>query len=105
MDKRLIVGGAVSGILMTAGIVGAVSAQTLATETGLTEEQAIEIALMEVSGEVQEVELEREDGRMVYEISIQADDDTEMEVEVAADTGDVLEIEAEGEDCDKDGKA
>ena len=102
MDKKLIAGGTLAGLLMAGGVVGAVSAQTLAAETGLTKEQAIEIALMEVPGQVREVELEREDGVQVYEIEILTDAGVEMEVEIAADTGDVLEIEAEDEDHDDD---
>ena len=76
-----------------------------ATATGLTEEQIIEIALSEVPGEVQEVELEREDGMRVYEVEILAADGVEMELEIAADTGDVLKIKADGEGCDKNDDA
>ena len=64
----------------------------------MTEEQAIEIALLEVPGEVQEIELETEDGATVYEIEIIKADGKEYEVEIAADTGAVLEVEAEDDD-------
>lgn len=102
MDKKFITSGALIGLVVAGGIGAAVSAQTAATQTGLTEEQVIAIALMEVPGEVQEVELEREKGMQVYEIEILTPDGREMEVEIAANTGDVLEIEAEGEHCGKD---
>ena len=102
MDKKLIAGSALAGLLLAGGIVGTVSAQTLAARTGLTLEQAAEIALLEVPGEIMEVDLEREDGMQIYEIEILSVDGVEMEVEIAADTGDVLEIEAEGDDHDKD---
>ena len=62
---------------------------------GLSEEQAVEIALLEVPGEVQEIELEKDGGLMVYEIEILDADGQEFEVEIAADTGDVIEVEAE----------
>jgi uncharacterized membrane protein YkoI len=66
----------------------------------LTEMQAVEIALAEVPGEVQETELEREDGVLVYEIEILTADGVEMEVEINADSGEILEIEAEDDDDD-----
>ena len=102
MKLKPIHGGAFAGMILAGGLVGAVSAQTLAAETGLTEEQAIEIALMEFPGEVNEVELEREDGMLVYEIEILSADGLEIEVEIAANTGDVLEFEAEKSDGDED---
>lgn len=101
MNKNLILGSGLAGLILTSGVVGMVSAQTAATETGLTQEQVIAIALSEVPGEVQEVELERHRGNQIYEIEILAADGTEMEVEVEAETGDVLKVKAEGEKCDK----
>ena len=105
MDKKMITGGALAGLVLAGGIVGTVSAQTVADATGLTEEQAVAIALMEVPGEVQEIELEREDGMRVYEIEVLSAEGVEIEVEIDAGTGDVLEIEAEDEDHDEDDDA
>ena len=102
MRKKLIAGSALASLVIAGGITGAVSAQTAASLTGLTEDQAIEIALMEVKGEIQEIELEREDGMQVYEISVLTADGVEMEVEIAASTGDVLEIEKEGGNCENE---
>ncbi len=102
MNKTFIAGGALTGLVLAGGIVGMVSAQSAADATGLTQEQVIEIALMEVPGEVMEVEREREDGQHVYEVEILAADGSEMEVEIAADTGEILNVSADGEDCDKD---
>ena len=100
MDKKIIAGGVLAGLAMVGGLAATVSAQTAAVETGMTEEQVIAIALEEVPGEVQDVELETEDGMQVYEIEILTADGLEMEVEIAAATGDVLEIEADGDDDD-----
>ena len=102
MDKKLIAGGALAGLVMTGALAGTVSAKSAAEATGLSEEQAIEIALLEVPGEVEEIELEREDGMWVYEVEIMSADGQEYEVEIAADTGDVIEVEAEDEDDDDD---
>lgn len=102
MNGKLIAGSALAGLVVAGGIAATVSAQTVAAETGLTEAQVIAIALEEVPGEVQEIELEREDGMAVYEVEILSADGAEMQVEIAAATGEVLEVEAEHEDCDKD---
>lgn len=102
MNTKLIASGAVAGLIMAGGVGGMLSAQSAAGATGLTEEQVIAIALAEVPGEVQEIELEREDGMQVYEIEILTAEGVEMEVEIAAATGDVLEIEAEDDDDDDD---
>ena len=48
METKTMIGGALAGLILTTGVVGAVSAQTAAEMTTLTEEEVIEIALMEV---------------------------------------------------------
>lgn len=105
MKNGIIAGSALTGLILAGGIAGMVSAQSAATETGLTEEQIIAIALTQVPGEVQEVELEREKGMQVYEVEILGADGIETEVEIAAETGEVLKVEAEGGDCDEDDEA
>lgn len=104
MNTKLIAGGTLTGLVLAGGIVGAVSAQTVATATGLTEEQIIEIALTEVPGEMQDIEREGKRGNAVYEVEILTEDGTEMEVEIAAETGDVLKVKEDRDDhdCDKD---
>ncbi|MCY4334915.1 MAG: PepSY domain-containing protein [Litoreibacter sp.] len=100
MTKTKIATGALAGLALTGAVAGSVSAQSAAEATGLTMAQAIEIALLEVSGEVQEAELEKDDGVMIYEIEILDANGQEYEVEIAADTGTVIEVEAEDEDHD-----
>lgn len=102
MNKKHLITGALSGLVLAGSLGGIVSAQSAAEATGLSEEQIIAIALAEVPGEVQETELEREDGAQIWEVEILAEDGTEMELEIAADTGEILEVEAEDDDCDKD---
>jgi uncharacterized membrane protein YkoI len=102
MNTKLIAAGALSGLVLTGSIAGMVSAQTAATATGLTEAQIIEIALTEVPGEVTEVELENRRGKAIYEVEILSADGTEMEVILAADTGDILKTRADDKDCDRD---
>ena len=102
MNTKMIAGSALTGLVLAGGIAGMVSAQSAADSTGLTEEQVIEIALMEVPGEVTEVELEQRRGAQVYEVEIMAEDGTETEVKIEADTGEILKVKAESGDCDGD---
>jgi uncharacterized protein YpmB len=102
MNTKLIAGSALSGLVLAVGIGGMVSAQSAADATGLTEEQVIAIALTEVPGKVQDVELERHRGTQVYEVEILAADGTEMEVEIDPETGDVVKVREDSEGCDKD---
>lgn len=60
-------------------------------------DKAIEIALEQFSGEVDEVELEEEDGRLIYEVEIEKGED-EAEVEIDAYTGEVLVVSIERDD-------
>lgn len=101
MNTKHITGGALIGLVLAGGLTGMVSAQSAADATNLTEEQVIEIALMEVAGDVTEVDLEQRRGGAVYEVEVTAEDGSEMEVLIAADSGDVLKVKADGEGCDK----
>jgi uncharacterized membrane protein YkoI len=102
MNTKLIAGGALTGLVLAGSIAGMVSAQSVADATGLTEEQVIEIALTEIPGEVQEVELENRRGTQIYGIEILSADGEEMEVVIDAQTGDVLRVKADREGCNKD---
>lgn len=58
----------------------------------LTEQQAIEIALQEVPGTLDDIELEEENGIKVYEVEIEVDDETEAVVVINAYTGKILSV-------------
>ena len=96
MNTKLISGTAIAALVLG----GAVSAQSVASQTGLNAQQAIEIALAEVAGEVIEVEKETEDGETVFEIEILTAEGVEYEIEVSAVSGEILEVEAEDDDDD-----
>ena len=99
MNKKIIIGGVCGSLALVVVAAGVANAQPAAKAPTLSEEAAIEIALAEVPGQVRETELENEDGKMVYEIEIiAAADGKEMEVEIDAETGAVLEVEAEDDD-------
>lgn len=56
--------------------------------------KAIEIALEQFPGVVDEVELEEEDGRLIYEVEIEGDGE-EAEFQIDAYTGEIIVIEIE----------
>ncbi|SLN38465.1 PepSY domain-containing protein [Pseudooctadecabacter jejudonensis] len=94
--------GALSGLIAVGGIATMVSAQTTAEQTNLTVEQVIEIALIEVPGEITEVELEERRGSTFYEVEITAEDGSEMELKIAADDGEILRVKEDDRGCDDD---
>ena len=56
------------------------------------------MALEKVPGTVNEIELEVENGTVVYEIEVLSTDGTEQEVKVDAQTGEVLKVEADDDE-------
>ncbi len=104
MNPNMIKIGALSGLIAVGGIATMVSAQTAAEQTNLTEEQIIEIALMEVPGEVTEIELEERRGNTFYEVEITTEGGDEIELKIAADDGEVLRIKEDGESCGDEGE-
>jgi len=62
-------------------------------QVAISIDQAMSIALKEVPGSVLGTELEKEDKKLVWEIEILTDEKKTFEVEVDAETGDVLEVE------------
>ena|GEM_PF-916777 len=63
----------------------------------ITMEKAIQIALNEFPGTVYEAELDREDGRLIYEIEIKANGE-EADFDIDAFTGEIISIEIEEDD-------
>lgn len=107
MIKKLIIGNLAAGLILTGGIVGVAVADTK-DKQAITEAptvsmiQAIEIANTQVPGIVLEAELENEDDTNIYEIEIVKADGVEMEVEINAESGEVLAVEED--DGKKKGK-
>jgi len=60
--------------------------------TVIDKDEALEIALAEFPGEVDSIELDEEDGRLIYEIEIESGDE-EAEFEIDAMTGEIIVIE------------
>lgn len=64
----------------------------------LSLDQASAIALGQIPGQIIHVDMEMEDGQLVYEFFIATPDNRVFEVEVAARTGNILKIEDETND-------
>lgn len=59
----------------------------------ISSDEAIQIALDTVYGEVDDVDLETENGQLYYFIEIETSDDLEAEIQIHAITGEVISIE------------
>ena len=70
----------------------------LAKQAKITEEQATKTALEKVPGTVNEVELEDENGTIVYGIEVVSTDGTQQDVKVDAQTGKVVKVEADDDE-------
>ncbi|WP_339148578.1 MULTISPECIES: PepSY domain-containing protein [unclassified Sutcliffiella] len=58
----------------------------------LSRDEAIEIALNEVPGKVDDVELDEDNGVKVYEVEIEVDEDSEATIIINAYTGEILSL-------------
>lgn len=63
----------------------------------ITKEQAQEIALKNVPGKILHVDMDLENGVLVYEVFILTPDNRIFEVEIIAKTGKILKIEEEND--------
>ena len=70
----------------------------LAKQAKISEEAATKTALEKVPGTVKEVELEDEDGTIVYGIEVVSTDGSQQDVKVDAQTGKVVKVEADDEE-------
>eukprot|EP00130_Batrachochytrium_dendrobatidis_P008362 XP_006683237.1 hypothetical protein BATDEDRAFT_93007 [Batrachochytrium dendrobatidis JAM81] len=77
----------------------------LAEKATITEEESTQIALTEVPGTVKDVELEDENGTVVYSVKVQAEDGSVQEVNVDAQSGKVLIVEADDDENEVDEEA
>ena len=95
--KNLMLATITGAILLGAGV--SYSANRAATGAAISAKQAVDIALAAVPGRVYELELEKEDGIMVWEVELlSAKDNKEYEVLIDATSGEVINMELEDDD-------
>lgn len=70
---------------------------TSSSENFITQEAAVEIAMKQAKGTVTEVELDDEDGRVIYEIEMK-DGTYEYDFDIDATSGEVLKFKKERDD-------
>lgn len=77
-------------VIVTLGLLSGTTLSYAQTETRLTAEEAIAIALEAQTGTIGEAELDQFDGREVYDIEVINDAGQEIEFKVDVLTGDIL---------------
>ncbi|MCP3739396.1 PepSY domain-containing protein [Rossellomorea sp. BNER] len=71
--------------------------QTQMYRQRITKQQAQEIALQHVPGKIQHVDMDLENGVLVYEVFILTPENQIFEVEILAKSGRILKIEQEND--------
>ncbi|MCS7459034.1 PepSY domain-containing protein [Paenibacillus doosanensis] len=72
----------------------------LQKQAKISKDQSIAIAKQKVAGTVQEVELDTEDGTVIYNVVIEDNKDQVMEVKVDAATGNIITVEASDDEIE-----
>ena len=108
MRRRVLLIAVTAVVLIIGGVTAAVALSgNEPPEVAVTEAEAVAAATEVVPGDVVEVELEKEDGVLQYEVEIEAEDGAIYEVMVDPDTarvlGQELDDDVPGEPDDDDG--
>ncbi|MUV37006.1 uncharacterized protein JNUCC1_00812 [Lentibacillus sp. JNUCC-1] len=101
----VLIGGGIAGTSVFAASAGEdddVSQKELKEMASISQEEAINISLEEVPGEAVQTELDDEDGKAVYEVDVKAEDGKMWDFEIDAESGDVLQKEADDDGRDDD---
>ncbi|MBS4222988.1 PepSY domain-containing protein [Lederbergia citrea] len=102
MKKSVIIAG-VAGMVILGGAVGAGavsnSAPNVEKSAAISEEKAKEIAIKETGATFKSIELDKEDGRLIYEIDL-VNGNEEVDVDIDATTGNVIKAERDLHDDD-----
>ncbi len=94
--KKMIIAAVTSLAIVSSGVV--LCAKNMGNAPSVTAKQAIDIALTAIPGVVHEVELEKENDTLAWEIELVAvQDDKEYEILIDANTGKVIKQELDGE--------
>jgi len=101
MKKKIMVIG-VAGVVLLGGAlgVGAFSETTQGKDSELISmKKAEEIAVNEVGGVVESIELEKDDGRLKYEIDLRDENgNDDIDVDIDAKTGEIIKVDRDDDD-------
>ncbi|CAM4148067.1 PepSY domain-containing protein [Lederbergia lenta] len=115
MKRNLLIAGVV-GFVILGGAVGAgaisnstspstapststMNANSKENSSVISIEKATEIAIGEVGGVLDSVELDKENGRLIYEVELElSGNNSDVDVDIDAVTGEILKIDRDGED-------
>ncbi|NVK31135.1 MAG: PepSY domain-containing protein [Gammaproteobacteria bacterium] len=90
--KNTLAIGTLGVVLLSAGVATAGDRHIIApTDYSLDLMQASELALAQVPGDIQSLELEKEDGKIVWEVKVASADQQRHKLIIDANTGEVLE--------------
>lgn len=93
--------GGIGAVLGSSGFINQVSAAQ--TDQGMiSKDRAAQIAKDKYGGEVINVEMETEQGKKAYEVEMRNTSQGRIEVDVAAATGKIIDVEKEDHDSDED---
>ncbi|VEF48208.1 peptidase propeptide and ypeb domain protein [Bacillus freudenreichii] len=109
MMKRKFLIGIITGLIILGGAVGAGAAPKTdakgVTSSDISLEAAKEIALQEFGGKVESIELEKDNGHLVYEIELLLEKTgDEIDLDIDAKSGKVMNVEREKDDTDQASK-
>lgn len=97
MKAKMIIS-SICGLALATGIYFSAQANNqaeLQARAKLSQADAEKIALGRVAGQVTEAELEEEKGKVIWSIEVTTSETSVSDVEIDANTGDILEVEAE----------
>jgi uncharacterized membrane protein YkoI len=104
MKKNVLIIG-VTGVVLLGGAlgVGAFSDGTQVKNSNLISmKKAEEIAVAEVEGTVESVELEKDDGKLKYEVDLHGQNgNDDIDVDIDASSGEVIKVDRDDDDDDK----
>lgn len=108
MKKKLIITGITAALLFGGAMgVGAMSNSTPDTKPNKVEkselisaEKAIEIAINETGGTFKNIELDEEDGRLIYETEVEKEGFEDIDLDIDAKTGEIIKVDYDKYDDD-----
>lgn len=111
MMKRKLMIGSIAGLVALSGALGVGAASKSNVQPGgtnneskvdiISTEEAKQIALDEFGGKLKSIELEKDDGMMIYDIELLSEnkkDDIDIDIDIHAVTGEIIKVDRDDDD-------